>query len=102
MASKMSSPTQHIAANHLAIADAVTAVAGGGAIWGYFTGYLTPLVSFLFVCVGIMWYVVQILGSPWYQAWRAKRRARHLARQRRKLRRKRQRKAFFKSDRYTH
>lgn len=88
----MTGPTQHIATQHLAVADAITAVASAGAIWGYFTNYLTPAVSFLVLCAALTWYCFQISGHASVRAWLHKRHMRKLARHRRRLRKRAHRK----------
>ncbi len=81
----MTNPTQHIAATHLAVADAITAAASAGAIWGYFTNFLTPL-AFLVLCLAATWYTIQITGSDQWRKFWAKRRNKHMAKMRRKYR----------------
>jgi hypothetical protein len=77
---------EHIASQHLVVADTITTLAAGGAAWGYFTNYLTPSVSFLVLLSALVWYWIQISGSPRWVEWRKHVKRRQLARLRRRHR----------------
>ena len=73
---------------HTVIVDIATA-ASGIATWNLFTGYVTPIVSFIVLIMAGVVYCIQIANNPAWKNMLKRRYTRKLARLRRKHRKPR-------------